>query len=244
MIIHLVCSDTSHTYLHWQPVARGTWPSETEDIRQAIGRDRHQTTGATERIPSAQRAGTRIKRKSRRNDETKHERVAWQNMMRQVVSWFDWLKKISLGFVLYITSQGGQYLPILPRTVSTHALQGTSNAWPELQVCSLSWFGFFQTQKLLDHERQRTSANRKQWILNMPWTFTTKMFVDHPTNPTSKRDWPKYCYGIPVAFPQLTTCSWKASFRFRGSWSGPNPQDTCIGLRSESFLEASLKEID
>lgn len=89
MIIHLVCSDTSHTYLHRQPVAGGTWPSETEDIRQAIGRDGHRTTGATERIPSAQRAGTRIKRKSRRNDETKHEQVAWQNMMRPFVSWFD-----------------------------------------------------------------------------------------------------------------------------------------------------------
>lgn len=70
-------------------MAGGTWPSETEDIRQAIGRDGHRTTGATERIPLAQRAGTRIKRKSRRNDETKHERVAWQNMMKQVVSWFD-----------------------------------------------------------------------------------------------------------------------------------------------------------
>ena len=76
MIIHLVCSNTSHTYLHRQPVAGGTWPSETEDIRQAIGRDGHRTTGASERIPSAQCW------------HTEHEQVAWQNMMRHVVSWF------------------------------------------------------------------------------------------------------------------------------------------------------------
>ena len=84
MIVNLVCSDTSHTYLHRQPVAGGTWPSETEDIRQAIGRDGHRTTGATERIPSAQRAGTRIKRKKpmdcRRNDETE----TWTGGMEKV----------------------------------------------------------------------------------------------------------------------------------------------------------------
>lgn len=34
---------------------------------------------------------------------TEHEQVAWQNMMRHVVSWFDSLEKISLGFVLYIS---------------------------------------------------------------------------------------------------------------------------------------------
>lgn len=90
MIVNLVCSDTSHTYLHRQPVAGGTWPSETEDIRQAIGRDGHRTTGATERIPSAQRAGTRIKRKSRWTADgmMKRNMNRWhgKSMMRHVVS--------------------------------------------------------------------------------------------------------------------------------------------------------------